>query len=116
MPFSVINDLNSGKDITHPEKFDPWLTNVCYSIYPDTIYHAQMMNLNYDLEPEIQLTYFINTIRSCKRWQKWPKKIRSEYYDLVKEWFGFSDKKTKEALAVLTKDQLEEIKNKNKKE
>lgn len=117
MPFSVINDINAGKEPKNPEKFSPWLTNRFYSFFPDTLYFAQLMNLNYDLEPRLQLLFLINTIRPSKRWNKWLKReAQSNNYELVREWYSFSDKKTKEALAVLTKEQISELKNKNKKE
>jgi hypothetical protein len=116
MPFSIINDINVGKKPKEPEKFNPWITSRFYSFFPDTLFFSQMMNQNYDLEPRLQLSFYINTVRPSRRWQKWLKKEQSDDYDLVREWYGFSDRKTKEALAVLTKEQIEEIRHKNKKE
>lgn len=112
MPFKVINAINSGKEPETPEKFSPWLTNRFFSFFPDTLYAAQMMNLNYDLEPSYQLTFLINTIRPSKRWTKWLKKDQISNYELIQNWYGFGDKKTKEALAVLTKEQISEIRKK----
>jgi hypothetical protein len=115
MPFSVLNDINAGKQPKEPEKFNPWLSNRFFSFFPDTLFFAQMMNLNYDLEPKYQLAWYINTVRPSKRWQKWLKKELIEDYDLIQEWYGFGDRKTKEALAVLSKEQLKVLRHKNKK-
>ena len=106
MPFSIINDINAGREIENPEKFDPWLTMVYYSLFPDTIYYAQMMNLNSDLLPDVQMQYFINTVKPLKRWRKWPKKSVSEDIKLLQEVFGYSENKAKTALVVLSKLQM----------
>lgn len=117
MPFNVINDINAGKEPKNPEKFSPWLTNRFFSFFPDTLFFAQLMNLNFNLDEKYQLTFFINTVRPSKRWQKWLKRAENDKeYELIQEWYGFSDRKVKEALAVLTKEQIEVIKRKIKKE
>lgn len=117
MVFSVINDINAGREVKNPENFDPWITNICYSLFPDTIYHANQMNLNSDLPKDFQLSYYINTIRASKRWRKWPKKIISEDIKLIQEIYGYSENKAKTALALLSKSQIEQLKKKyNKRE
>ena len=116
MPFSVINDINAGKEVQNPEKFDPWLAMTYYSLFPDTIYYAQMMNLNSNLEPSVQMQYYINTVRPLKRWRKWPKKSVSEDIKLLQEVFGYSENKAKTALAVISKSHMKELRTKYKKE
>ena len=116
MPFTVINDINADREIENPEKFDPWVTMVYYSLFPDTIYYAQMMNINNNLEPDVQLSYYINTVRPSKRWRKWPKKSVCEDIKLLQEVFGYSENKAKTALAVLSEAQMKELKKKYKKE
>ena len=116
MPFTVINDINAGREVENPEKFDPWLTMVYYSLFPDTIYYAQMMNLHSDLESDAQVSYYINSVRPSKRWRKWPKKCVSEDIKLLQEVFGYSENKAKAALAVISKSKMKELKLKYKKE
>jgi len=117
MPFNVINDINAGKEPKNPEKFSPWLTNRFFSMFPDTLFFAQMMNMNFNLDEKYQLEFLINTVRPSKRWQKWLKREQeSSNHELIQNWYGYGDQKTKEALKVLTKEQIEELKKKNKKE
>jgi hypothetical protein len=116
MPFKIINAINAGKEPDDISAFNPWITNRFFSFFPDTLFFAQLMNLNYDLEPKHQLIFLRNTIRPSKRWQKWMKKTENDKYNIVREWYGFSDRKTKDALAVLTDEQIEIIRIKNKKE
>jgi len=116
LPFSIINDINAGKEVKSPENHNPFIVNRFYSFFPDTLYFAQLMNLNYDLNNRHQISFLINSVRPSKRWQKWLKKEQNADYDAVRDYFRFSDLKTKEALKILTKEQIEVIRNKNKKE
>ena len=115
-PFDVINSINSGKEVKDESAFNPWITNRFYSFFPDTLFYAQMMNLNYGLEPKYQLSFYINTVRPSRRWQKWLKNEESEDYKAIQEWYGYNDQKTKQALSVLTKEQIDVIRKKIKKE
>lgn len=116
MPFSVINDLNAGKEPKEPEKFNPYITHRFFSFFPDTLFFVQLLNLNHDLDPNHQLIFLANTIRPAKRWQKWLRKEQTDKYNTVQEWYRFSDRKTKEALAILTEEQIESLRYKQQKE
>ena len=59
------------------------------------------------------ITYLLNSIPKKKRFSKWFKKdAETESFRLVKEYYGYSDEKTKEALSLLTENQLAMIKEK----
>ena len=58
-----------------------------------------------------QYQYLLNTVRGYKRpYQKWVKRESSENLEAVKEYFGYSNDKAKQALVLLNDAQLEEIK------
>ena len=60
-----------------------------------------------------KFSFFLNTISRKKRFSKWHKKdADTESFRLVQEYFGYSNEKTKEALSILTEDQLTMIKEK----
>ena len=108
-PFDIIKDINKGVVSEDISDYNPWLTNINFSLFPDTLYHANIMNMNHGLDPKYQYYYMINTIRPQNRYQKWPKKSKEEEYEAVKNYFSFSDRKTREALRVLTKEQVRVI-------
>jgi hypothetical protein len=65
------------------------------------------------LDSELQYQYLLNTIRGMKRkFQPWQKANSIEDLDCVKEYFGYSNAKAKEALRILNKDQISLIKEK----
>ena len=65
------------------------------------------------LDPELQFQYLINTITKKKRFGKWAKKEKDpKSFLLVKEYYGYSDEKARQALELLTDDQLAIIEQK----
>jgi hypothetical protein len=60
----------------------------------------------------MQFTFLLNTIRPRKRFSKWLKASKLANLELVKQYYGYSNKKAQQALNLLTKEQVEYIKNK----
>lgn len=55
----------------------------------------------------------INTIRSRKRpFAKWVKPVKSEDLECIKTYYGFSESKAREALNLLSDEQIKQIKEK----
>jgi hypothetical protein len=119
-PFDYVNSINSGKDIITgseneefaEKEYKPFLTNKAFSYYPDTIAHANAMNLNHFLDNKMQYDYLLNSIRPSKRFAKWVKKQDSNDLEVVKEYYGYGNAKAYQALDILSSEQLETIKEK----
>ena len=119
--FDFVNDINFGKkdiitDSANPElaekTYNPFLTNRALSYFPDTIQFANMMNKNSHIDHLLQYSFLLNIIRKRKRFSKWFKKNDDDVLEMVIEYYGYSVNKAKEALKILTDDQLEKIKEK----
>ena len=53
----------------------------------------------------------LNTVRSQKRpFAKWVKSEKSDNIECIKTIYGFSDTKAREALSLLSKEQIQELK------
>lgn len=115
-PFEFINSINSNKDIMTDEATEnayvPFVVNRGLSYFPDTIAAANRANAMHEIDNKLQYHYLINTIRPRKRFSKWAKKHEDSDIDLVMEHYNYSYKKASAALSLLTKQQLEVIKNK----
>jgi hypothetical protein len=109
--------LQTKKDILEDEKdYVPFIVNRALSFHYDCVYYANMMNMNYHLDKKLQYHFLLNSIRPYKRpFQKWQKRETIEALEAVKEWYKYSNEKAKEALSVLSDDQIDElIRNVNK--
>jgi len=68
------------------------------------------MNMMPNTDKLLQYQYLLNTVRSYKRpFQKWQKREDIDGLEAVKEFYGYSNEKAKEALSILSNDQLDEI-------
>ena len=106
--------LQTKKDVLDEEKdYKSFLVNRSLSYHMDCILYANQMNMNHGLSPKLQYQYFLNTIRPMKRkFQTWQKQAAIKDLDCVKEYFGYSNEKAKEALRILTDEQIAFIKEK----
>ena len=116
-PFDFIKAINESKDVMKNDPFAekdyiPFLVNRGLSFFQDTILQVNEMNRNHFLDNKLQFDYLINNIRPRKRWSKWLKPDKIDNLELVKLYFGFGNEKAKEALEVLTNEDIVEIKSK----
>lgn len=104
--------LHTKKNVLEEEKdYAPFIVNRAISYHYDCILFANQMNSNPHLDKKLQYDYYINKVRPYKRpYQKWQKREESDRLDLVKEYYGYSNERAKEALTILTDVQIDEIK------
>ncbi len=109
--------LQTKKNVLDNEKdYKPFLVNRALSYHMDCILYANMMNLNPQLDGKLQYQFFLNTVRSMKRkFQPWQKQETIKDLECVKEFFGYSDEKAKEALRILSDEDISYIKEKTDK-
>jgi hypothetical protein len=103
--------LMDSDDEQWEKNYQPYLVNKNYSNFQDTILYANEMNKYHNLDNKLQFDYLLNSIRPRKRFSPWHKKTIHNDFDYVKEYYGYSNKKTEQALNILTKKQIEEIKS-----
>lgn len=117
-PFDFINAINVSKqnlfeDPLASKDYSAFLVNRGLSYFPDTVLYANEMNLHSDIPSEWQFSFFLNTIPKKKRFSKWHKKdAETKSLLLVKEYFGYSSEKAKEALSILSDEQISMIEEK----
>lgn len=116
-PFDYINSISQNKknlmeDQQGEKDYNAWLVNRGLSYFPDTILHANEMNMLHHLDNKSQYTYLINIIRPRKRFSKWVKKREDSDLDAVMKCYGYNIDKAKSALSILSPSQLKTIKEK----
>ena len=81
------------------------------SVHYDCIAQANEMNGYHFLDKKVQFHFYINSIRKKKRFGgKWLSQAKLKNLEYVKEYFGYSNEKAKDALTLLTDKQIELIK------
>ena len=93
------------------EKVSSFVINRCLSMFYDTIMHSNEMNGLHFLPKRMQFHYLINSIRKKKRFGgKWLSQKKVKDLEVIKEYYGYSNSKAKEALNLISDDQIENIK------
>lgn len=105
--------LQTKKDVLDNDKdYKPFLVNRALSYHLDCITYANLMNMNHHLDERLQYQYLLQAIRPMKRkFQPWQKASAVKNLELVKEYFGYSNEKAKEALRILSTDDLDLIRS-----
>jgi hypothetical protein len=117
-PFDFINAINDTKknlfeDPQASKDYSSFMINRGLSYFPDTVLYANEMNRHSTIPVDWQFFFFLNTIPKKKRFSKWSKKDKeTKSIQLVKEYYGYSNERAKEALSVLTDNQLKMIEEK----
>jgi hypothetical protein len=88
------------------------MVNRGLSYFPDTVIYANEMNRFHHLDSRLQYHFLINTIRKRNRFSKWNKSIESENINAIKQYYGYSNDKARQALTILSEEQKKYIKEK----
>ena len=115
-PFDYVNSVLQNKrnlivDELTEKEYQPFLVNRTLSYHKDCVMYANEMNRRHLLDKKLQYDFFINTIRSQKRpFAKWVKVEKSDDLECIKQIFGFSNQKARDALRLLSNEQIQKLK------
>jgi hypothetical protein len=115
-PFDYVNAILQNKkqlivdEITEKD-YAPFLVNRSLSYHKDCLMYANEMNQRHFLDKKLQFDFLLNTVRSQKRpFAKWIKSEKSDDLECIKQFYGFSDSKAREAFRLLSKEQIQQLK------
>ena len=115
-PFDYVNAVLQNKkqlivDDATEKAYVPFMVNRSLSYHYDCIAYANEMNRRHFLDKKLQNDFLLNTVRSRKRpFAKWVKSEKSEDIECVKLVYGLSDSKAREALRLLSDEQIQQLK------
>ncbi len=115
-PFEFVNAVTHSKQDLMKEDverfYQPFLVNRALSYFPDTVMYANEMNIHNNIDSKLQFHFFLNTLRPAKRFAKWVKKEEDNNLTAIMEYYDYGPEKAKQALSVLSSEQLIIIKQK----
>jgi len=110
-----LNSINFNKnnlieeDTSVIKDYPPYIINRCLSGHLDCIMFANEMNKYSFLDKDMQYSFYLNTLRKKKRFSPWLRKDKVTDLQCVKEYYGYSNEKASQALKILSKQQLDYI-------
>ena len=111
-----LNSINFNKqnlieeDPSTIKDYPPYIINRCLSGHLDCVMFANEMNKYSFLDKDMQYSFYLNTLRKKKRFSPWLRKDKVTDLQCVKEYYGYSNEKASQALKILSKQQLDFIK------
>ena len=111
VPSILQTKVNYLRDDVDLKEYSPFMVNRALSYHMDCVLYANEMNKHHSIDKDIQYQYLLNSIRPVKRkFQPWQKSSTDKDLECIKEYFGYSNQKAKEALILLSAEQIAEIK------
>tara|TARA_Y100001980_G_C14528550_1_gene304264 strand:+ start:101 stop:481 length:381 start_codon:yes stop_codon:yes gene_type:complete len=115
--FDYLNSINLNKkdimiDDDCEKEYNSFMVNRGLSYFQDTVILANEMNRHHQIDNKLQYHFLINMVRKRKRFSKWAKAQKESDIDAVKEYYGYNNEKARQALTLLSPDQITIIKNK----
>ena len=113
-----LNSINFNKeDLTEDDEhiiksYPPFIINKCLSGHLDSVLFANEMNRYHFLDKDMQYKFYLNILRKRKRFSPWDKKDKIEDLELVQKYYGYSVEKARQALDILSRQQIDYIKEK----
>lgn len=115
-PFDYVNAILQNKkqlivDDATEKDYNPFIVNRSLSYHKDCILYANEMNRRHFLDKKLQFDFLLNTVRSQKRpFAKWVKSETSDDLECIKQIYGFSEIKAREALRLLSNEEIQKLK------
>ena len=116
-PFEYLNAINYTKqnvmvDDLAEKSYNSFMVNRGLSYFSDTVLMANEMNRYHHIDNRLQFDFLINIVRKKKRFSKWNKPEIVSDVEVVKQYYGYSNEKSRQVLSLLTSEQIDELKKK----
>ena len=107
-----LNSINFTKEDLSEDisSYPPFIVNRCLSGHIDCILFANEMNKHHHIDKDMQYSFYLNSLRKKKRFSPWLRKDKVKDLECIKQYYGYSNEKASQALKILTKEQLDFIK------
>ena len=119
------NSIASGPKIEVDSEYDPWRTNSTVANYDGCLFYVNEMNINYNVTNQMHYAYLFGSIRKFKRKGKRKtdedkrREVEQKKYDalvtLISDYYKYNKLRAKEALKLLSAEQIDYIKKKQEK-
>ena len=122
-PFDYVNNINSGgenmmrdseNDELAEKQYNPWVINLAFTLHPDTVLYANLMNQYPHLNHRAQYEFYKYGVRPKKRKAKWVKHENNEDLDMICDVYGCNRNIAREYLSLLNQEQLDALKKTKK--
>lgn len=117
-PFTFVEAVSFSKQNILAESpelekdYPSYIVNKSLSYHSDAILYANEINMYQALDKRLQFDYYLNSIKSRKRYAKWVKKSGiGDELAVIKEYYNCSDAEAEEIMSILSPDDISDLKS-----
>lgn len=111
IPSILVTKENTMLNEQDEKSYPAFIVNRALSYHRDTVLIANEINKYPSVDNKLKYEFLLNMIRPAKRqYSKWYKPVKNDDLLAVKEYYGYSNQKAQEALALLDNEQIAMIK------
>jgi len=112
-----LNSINFTKEnlmenVENIKEYSPYIINRCLSGHIDCVMYVNEMNMSHHLDRDMQYSFYLNSLRKKKRFSPWLRKDKVTDLECIKKYYGYNNEKAFQALKILSKAQIDYIKQK----
>lgn len=107
--FETKENLLEEEGSLFQKEYNPYAVNMMLSRHIDTLYYAMVLNEHPNMSKENHYLYLLSAVRPKKRFVRIDKSIESPDIDLVMKHYGYNRSRAKEAVNILTGDDMNRI-------
>lgn len=86
--------------------YTPYVVNMGFSYFADTVLHANEMNMKHNLFKGAQFHYYLGILKNRKRYSKWYKLEKDINIDAIQTYYQCNRQVAKQYAKILTSDEL----------
>jgi hypothetical protein len=106
---SITYEKNNLLETEDKKSYEPYIVNKSLSYHLDCVLYANEINQRFYLDKDMQYSFYLNSLRKMKRYSSWTKKETFKNIEYVKQYYGYNNEKAYQALALLSKKQIDYI-------
>lgn len=91
------------------KQYNAYIVNRGFSIYEDTILHANEMNKYPNLYKDAQYKYYLGALRPRKRYTDWPKTNKDKTLDMIQKCYQCNRTIARHYASILTSENIKMI-------
>lgn len=110
-PFDYVNSINNKTEVEDFEEYNRFVIDLAFSYFKDTILIVNELNKYSRIPNEQHYDFLNNVVSKKKRFSKWHKKELDDDLNLIQELYNVSLTKAKQYRKILTKSDMEYIRN-----
>ena len=111
--FDFVADISHKKEYIFNQEtagqYNVYITNKVFSYHIDTIHLVNKINQYPFITKKMHYDFLFNSVRPRKRYATWNKYEDDKNLELVKNYYKYNTHRAKEALRLLTKEDLKDI-------